>query len=482
MSQVVAWRETALSLAKSFHRTSELIEPEVVRYLDCDLPAQGSVIVMCSGGADSVATVLWAATASTLSNHRIGLFYCDHGQRSEAKSEAEFVRSLADALGFDFHLGAPSDTKDLNSEDDLRQLRENALAKVIESLDLPVVAILTGHQGDDVAENLLFRLARGSSLRGLSGMRPVQTRKGWPVRLRPLLRWRRDALRAALVEAGAQWCEDLSNKSGRYTRNRIRLSVLPALEEALPERTVAEGLIACQKELREIDAWVEAEASKWLRDFEAEGALPRSILLDAPIFVQKRILQKFIRNRSAGVEASDRMIERVLQASSGAVWQLDRDYSLVLAEGLYRVLSRLGDENPAEAFSDLELSLAERLELPSGGVLACDEVKLDADLKSRIIGGQFSPCEAVWIDQVSVPLSVRSWKPGDRYRPLGAPGTRKLQDCFVDAGIEQKLRGRLPIICDSEGEILWIPGLPPSHSHRLNSNTIQALRLTYKKS
>ena len=78
-----------------------------------------------------------------------------------------------------------------------------------------------------------------------------------------------------------------------------------------------------------------------------------------------------------------------------------------------------------------------------------------------------------------MPLLVRQWRDGDRYLPLGAPGTRKLQDCFTDAKIPAGERKQLPVVCWRAGGILWIPGFPPEDHVKVTPGTVLALRLTY---
>lgn len=481
MPQCTDWRKTALNFARLLRERPECLEPEVEHAVRTGLPADGAVLVLCSGGADSVAATLWTATHPALADRPCGLFYCDHGLRPEAESEADFVRQLAHAFSFSFHLGQRSNEDSARNEDDLRQLREAALARVIEAQTAPIQAIVTGHQADDVAENLLFRLTRGSGLSGLSGMRPVQLSAGWPVRLRPLLRWRRDALRTALVRVGARWCEDSSNQSDQYTRNRIRKQVLPALHQALPERDATEGLLAAHRELMQVDAWIEAHATAFLDQLEEPSQLPQSALQSLPELLQRRVLQKFIRRETNGLEATHNWLQAIQRSQPGFTLQLNPELQMELKKGCFRIRAA-GTQTSAKAFFGLTFDPSSRLELPCGSSLTCEPVELTAALKSEIIAGRFSPAKVVWVTEVTWPLHVRSWQNGDRYQPLGAPGSRKLHDCFIDAGIERVLRAKLPIICDAEGNILWVPGLPPSHPHRLRSNTTRALRLTYQPS
>ncbi|MCD8481791.1 MAG: tRNA lysidine(34) synthetase TilS, partial [Verrucomicrobia bacterium] len=90
-------------------------------------------------------------------------------------------------------------------------------------------------------------------------------------------------------------------------------------------------------------------------------------------------------------------------------------------------------------------------------------------------------CEReVWLDGGCASMRVRGWRAGDRYQPLGMQGRKKLQDCFVDRGIERIERNRLPLVCGEEGDILWVPGLLQANSTALDPEHCKsALRLTY---
>ena len=83
-------------------------------------------------------------------------------------------------------------------------------------------------------------------------------------------------------------------------------------------------------------------------------------------------------------------------------------------------------------------------------------------------------------DSLESPLTVRTWLPGDRYLPLGAPGTRKLQDLFTDRKVPATRRGRLPVILAGRNRIAWCPGLPPAECCRITPRTGTVLRLTFE--
>ena len=101
--------------------------------------------------------------------------------------------------------------------------------------------------------------------------------------------------------------------------------------------------------------------------------------------------------------------------------------------------------------------------------------------RRRICAGELDDGRTAFLAarETSAALSIRPWRAGDRYRPLGAAGTAKLQDQFVNRRIARGLRDRLPLICTADGAILWVPGLPPAQEARVREGTTMAVQLTY---
>jgi tRNA(Ile)-lysidine synthase len=115
--------------------------------------------------------------------------------------------------------------------------------------------------------------------------------------------------------------------------------------------------------------------------------------------------------------------------------------------------------------------------LPDGARLRARRVEWAADAVPPCTAAD--PRTTAWLAQPPAVLRVRQWLPGDRYRPLGAPGRRKLQDLFTDARVDPADRHRLPVIADAENAILWVPGFAPAESQRVAHGRISALKLTY---
>lgn len=202
------------------------------------------VLCAVSGGADSTALLLLAHAAQTQLGIGVAAVHVNHGLRG-AESDAD----QSFAAGLCARLGVPFRAEQVNTE---QYARENAetIEEAARSLRMQVFArtlteghanvVLTAHTLDDQAETVLMKLLRGAWTEGLAGISPVVELPGGRL-LRPLLGLRRDALRAYLSEQGQSWREDSSNTDERFTRNRIRATLLPALRKENPsvDRTLA---------------------------------------------------------------------------------------------------------------------------------------------------------------------------------------------------------------------------------------------------
>ena len=191
-----------------------------------------SVVVAVSGGLDSM-TLLhllrFGGAAPPLPVHAAHL---DHRMRAESGADAEWLAGVCEEWRVEFHLRAVPDP--VRTEAEGRELRYAFFAEVARELGEGTVA-MTAHTADDQAETVLFRIARGSGPRGLVGILPGRS----PSLVRPLLPFRRRDLEAYAAAHDVPHREDPSNRDRRWTRNRLRHEILPALESAVPGAAAA---------------------------------------------------------------------------------------------------------------------------------------------------------------------------------------------------------------------------------------------------
>lgn len=232
------------------------------------LISQGDILVAgVSGGADSV--LLLRVLAAMRATERINLYavHVHHGIRgAEADEDAAFVQRLCEELGIPCQVDradvpALAKAEGLTVEEAGRKARYQCFYREMDRVGAHKLAV--AHHRDDSAETILFNLVRGSGLKGLCGISPVQGRI-----IRPLISLRRREIESILSEEQLSWRTDSTNTDVRYSRNRIRHELIPYLEREFNPETV-EHLTEMAAMLREIDRHMEREAAVWPRFCQA---------------------------------------------------------------------------------------------------------------------------------------------------------------------------------------------------------------------
>lgn len=227
----------AATVKTAIEDLTELVTASRAR-LPFDLRSSG-VAVGVSGGADStaLAAALVNARNAEAARPHIVLCHVDHGTRPGSSRESLRVEELAGRLGCEFAVRRLA--LDSASEDAMRRARYDALAEI--ALDRSLRVVATAHHRDDVDETVLFRLARGTGLRGLHGIPTLRPDRRGIHLWRPLLAARRPAIVAACAELGVHPFEDPTNQDRTRARNRLRHAVIPALRQREPDLDVVLG-------------------------------------------------------------------------------------------------------------------------------------------------------------------------------------------------------------------------------------------------
>jgi tRNA(Ile)-lysidine synthase len=444
------------------------------------------VVAAVSGGPDSVvlAAALAALAQEAERRYALHVAHLDHGLRgAEAEADARFVRDLADRLGLPATISrraVPALRRRGESlEAAARRVRYDFLDDVAEQTGAAAVAV--GHTRDDQVETVLFRLLRGGSLGDLGGMPIVRPlRRGAATRLvRPLLELGRQEVLAFLSGRALAAREDRTNRDLRYTRNRIRLELLPLLEWGfnLEVRANLLRLAAAARVVRERLAQQAGDLLGHPRVRQTEGAveLPAALLASTDAEVRAEVLRRAVERLSAAPTLSrgaQGSIERLLATAGSAKWA-------PLGGGVRarRVFDRLvieAADEQAAAHDDEVFPLARtgRTELPRlGAALEAAEEDVPATGVRRGADEALLDLAALQDD-----LVVRTRRPGDRLRPLGAPGVRKLQDLFVDRKVPAAERDRVPLVCDAAG-LLWVAGHVVAERAKVTASTRRVLHL-----
>ncbi|MFQ5949467.1 MAG: tRNA lysidine(34) synthetase TilS [Nitrospiria bacterium] len=452
------------------------------------------VIVAVSGGADSVCLLHLLRSLSTRRPLSLHVAHLNHGLRPEAREEARFVEDLSKTWGIPMSSSERSvlqfcKARHLSKQEGARAVRYQFLKEVAKDAGARWIAL--GHTADDQAETFLMRLLRGAGMRGLKGI--PKMREGSIIR--PLLEIRRNEILEELSRGKIPYIEDPSNRQPVYLRNRIRHALLPLLEQYNPN--VKEAFCREAELLREEDDFIEQYLSEILSGLVIERDRRRvvfdiSALQSLHPALQRRALRWGVDQihpglRGIGFYHIETILTRITPGPTGHTYTLphnmivEKRYSRLLLKRA-RAPDKKGGVPHSNGRSEInhaqtEVPLPQMRSQPVKAVV----VLHDWGLRMKISLHQgpflsFSPCVASFdFDKIILPLSIRRWRPGDRFIPRGMKGRRKkLQDFFVDTKIEKSERNRRPLLICSKG-ILWVIGLRMDERFQATNQTKRTL-------
>jgi tRNA(Ile)-lysidine synthetase-like protein len=372
-------------------------------------PADAQPLVAVSGGPDSVALLLWLAQ-----RRDVVACHFDHGLRPEGPDEASWVAEFCAQLGVPLICGRRDRPLPPGSRQAAaRQLRYEFFERALGESGCDLVCL--AHTADDVVEGVVLHLLRGSGLAGLRGM----PRRRGPY-YRPLLDVWRCQVEAYLANRGVRPLRDPSNLDPRFERVRVRTGLLPRLEQDRPG--LLRRLHRVASSAAHLQERLEAEAAALLD----AGAARRARLRSAPRAVRLEAYRQ-LYGRLPGLSRRQllEMDRLALAGDTGASLDLPKGLSFRVERDRVSVGPRLGPP-PDPAFS----------------VRWCTGCQEPGTVHLRTAHA----------------LAVGYRRPGLRMQPLGAPGSRKLKDLLIDAGVPRHLRGHLPLLFAGD-RLAWVPGV-----------------------
>jgi tRNA(Ile)-lysidine synthase len=444
------------------------------------------VLLAVSGGPDSTAMLALVSDLAAEMRLDLHVAHLNHGWRgAQSARDAEFVRRMAFRRGMPITVGQikPSTWtgrrgRQSSREALARDLRMTFLLETAQQIGVRRIAL--GHTRDDQAESFLLRLLRGSGARGLAGIYPVVD----GVFIRPLLDVRRHEIMAYLKTRRLRYRIDPTNRDTRLTRNRVRRRLIPLLQREF-NPAVVDALTHAADILRDEETYLEEVAAatyETLVDRNGPGvALRTSRLRELPAALQRRVLRMALAEvRGDLLRITRAHVEKALQmlreARGRRSVSLPDDLLVRLEGGLLRVGAQPPGEGelggpcrealcpvPGEiSLPSLDLRLRAQLVPPDG---------LDAALHDA--GSNQAFLDA---DLLPGPLLIRPRRAGDRFVPLGSPGSRKVKSFLIDRKIPLDERGMIPLVLSGD-RIAWIVGHQIDDRFKVTANTRRILLL-----
>lgn len=425
------------------------------------------VAVSVSGGADSMALLHVLHRLRAEWDLRLTVAHLDHGIRPDTAEDLAVVRAATDRLGLPLvyeRVDVPTRAEGRNLEDAARLARREFLERV--ARDVGTTKIALGHTRTDVAETVLLHLLRGAGPRGLRGILAST-----PPYVRPLIGCSRDETRAFCREEGIPFRDDPTNQDTRLLRNAIRLDLLPVLEEHNPrtEEALARAA-ALMAEAEEVLGWT---ADLAFAEVSRPDGLDLDLLRGLPRGVQALVIRRAAE--AVGGALEQRHVEEVLQRMTGGEGEVH------LPRGLS---ARIGNGALSFARANAQRSARTTWEFPLEGEVTIEDLGWSFRLsrvprpESLVPGSAF--VAYLDPDRLVPPLVVRTPHAGDRLRPLGLGGTKKVSDILLEGRVPRWERARWPLLCDGRG-IAWVVGVRTSEDHKVVMGTAEILRVEARR-
>ncbi len=397
------------------------------------------ICVAVSGGKDSMALLHYLKTHGEEFGVTLCALNCDHGIRGEASErDSAFVAAYCGGNCIDLY-SFKAEKGQFKSENEARVWRQSCYNRVLSGGKADLIA--TAHHLNDNAETVLFNLARGAALSGMTGITDMPALG----LIRPLIDCSREEIDGYIEDNKIPFVTDESNLTDDYTRNKIRHNVLPALDEAV--HGAAGNIFRFSRLAAEDEEYFDRQVERIFVDRHGYGYLIKP--------------------------CSERVIFRRAALKTVASAYLRKDYT---TEHFNRLFELQSQEN-GKKFEFLGLTAYKEeggvaivdndRDLPEEGVPFCENRTFEKAAQDK------SAVKILRYDADKIPDAavIRHKKEGDKFTKFGG-GTKSLSDYLTDKKVPQSMRSKLPLVC-AESEVLIVGGVEISDKIKVDENTVK---------
>ena len=422
------------------------------------LNTNDKVLVALSGGADSVALLV----AMRKLGYKCEAMHCNfHLRGAESDRDEQFVTELCKRLEVELHI-IHFDTAEYASKHRIsiemaaRELRYAAFEEKRRAIGATCIAV--AHHRDDSAETLLLNLTRGTGIKGLRGIQP----KNGNI-VRPLLCAGREEIIEYLKWRGEEFVTDSTNLTTDYTRNKIRLEIIPKLREINP--SVLESINATAQRLSEAELIYRKAVEDAIARVKSGNRIDiRKLKAEvAPATLIHEMLSPLGFNSSIIADIASSLDSDSGKRFCSGAWLAvkDRDTLIITA-------------NSDELIIEEELPEYGTV-TTSAGLLSVEEKPFDGNIPRE----QCIAC--LDIDTLQLPLILRNTRKGDRFKPFGMRGTKLVSDYLTDRKKSIIEKQQQLVVADAKGEIAWLVGERPATPFCVGKNTKKVLCLKWQR-
>ncbi len=400
-----------------------------------------NVTVALSGGADSVALLHCMLALKSILGISVSAAHLNHGIRGEeAERDENFCRNICQNYGVEIVCKRVNVPEAAESRGESVELcARNLRYEFFDELDTDLVA--TAHTASDTAETVLYNLARGGGIKAMAG---IPRKRGRIIR--PMLDITRSEVEEYCRANALEYVTDSTNLSDEYTRNRIRHSIVPRMQEINPafEQNAARSAALIKTDADFLDALAEEKYRELLKNGRlsldsaklADSLLTRVVALYLGEYAQSDdgchidAVADLVRQGSGIVSVKNGF---EAQAARGWLWVFKREDAVDFCLELVQGINSVGRYNIEARF------------------LGTSDIKDAIIVNKKLLNG------AIDCDKIVGKLVIRNRRAGDKFCPLGRGVTKSLKNIFAEMDIPFEERDKIPMVADDRG-ILWMPG------------------------
>lgn len=411
---------------------------------DLNLRYGDKIVVAVSGGPDSMALLHLLIKLSKSLELEVICAHVNHNIRLESEKESKFIEKYCASEGIIFEKIVIEKYSDNNFQAEARNKRYEFFSNIVKKYNSKY--LFTAHHADDLIETILMRIIRGSSLKGLAGFTEIVKKDKYMI-VRPLIHVTKKEIINYNKENKLKYMHDKTNDEDLYTRNRIRKYVVPTLKKE--DKNVHKKFYQFSKMLLEYEEYVDKKVVKVFKRIYHEGSLSVVEFKREEKLIQKRILhkifEKLYQNDLLDISSKHLDIVHYLVTSSKSKVTIHLPNQITVNKEYDFVYFSKNSKTTIE----YEYRFAGHLNLPNGkNIIELDNEESDGNDVCRLNS-----------KDLKLPLYVRTRRDGDKMTIKGMLGRKKINDIFTDEKISDDMRNHWPIVVDSNGEVVWLPGL-----------------------
>lgn len=418
---------------------------KVVNDLKKILNKKDSVVIACSGGPDSMCLLALLLFIKPEKDLKIICAHINHNLRKESKKEYEFVKQYCEKNNIIFEGTEFKDYKKGNFHKQAHQMRQEFYTQIIEKYQ--VNYFMTAHHGDDLIETILMRLTRGSSRKGYLGFSKISHKENYTI-IRPLITKTKEEIKNYNDKNNIPYVIDQSNFSEKYTRNRYRIHLLPFLKKENPN--VHHKFLQFQENMCRINEFLVKFINDALTNCLQNDTLLITEVIKLDPFIEREVIkayfEKIYNNEIEAINEKhlDLMLEMIHNQKSSEKRNLPLGKIAIKSYGIFQIRNN----NKVKPF---QIELKEEVNIFGIQIKKVDK----SDEKSNNI-------LRLRKEEIKFPLYLRNRQNSDKMTVKNSKGHQKLKAIFINKKVPLDQRDNWPILVDSSGEILWIPGLKKS--------------------